>query len=120
LGVAFLQAACSGWIINITDAVIKRPNINFQNYRISKLFLSELTRQMAFTFAPSMRVNAIAPGAMLPSIHTSPEQLENLKANIPLKRTGDISAFRDAYAFLVSNSYITGEEIRIDGGWHLS
>ena len=66
LGSYFYKKIGKGWIIHITDANIRKPISRFQNYRISKIFLEELTRQQAFSFSPHMRVNAIAPGATAP------------------------------------------------------
>ncbi|NLG17772.1 MAG: SDR family oxidoreductase [Fibrobacter sp.] len=120
LATRFYELVRKGWIINITDANIKRPNINFQNYRISKLFLEEITHQQAFLFAPSIRVNAIAPGAMLPADSESRQYFNSLSVKIPLARTGDLSSLTDAFAFLVNTPYVTGEVIKVDGGWNLT
>ncbi|NLD99695.1 MAG: SDR family oxidoreductase [Fibrobacter sp.] len=117
---AFTTTVNNGWIINITDANIRTPNSRFQNYRISKLILEELTKQLAFLYAPKFRVNAIAPGAMLPATHEDQQYFKQLAEKIPLQSTGDISSLVDAYEFLVKTPYITGEIIHIDGGWHLT
>ncbi|NLP01981.1 MAG: SDR family NAD(P)-dependent oxidoreductase [Fibrobacter sp.] len=120
LSTRFCELAGKGWIINITDSNISRPNHNFQNYRISKLFLEEITRQQAFLFAPSIRVNAIAPGAMLPSDAENTQYFHSLSEKIPLGKTGDLRSLTDTFEFLVNTPYLTGEVIRVDGGWHLS
>lgn len=119
LGTAFAAAVPAGWIINITDAMIKTPNLTYQNYRMSKLFLEELTRQQAFTFAPGIRVNAIAPGAILPSVYESTATFEKLRSSIPLGATGSPKMITDAFRFLVDHEYCTGQILSIDGGWHL-
>jgi NAD(P)-dependent dehydrogenase (short-subunit alcohol dehydrogenase family) len=119
LGTHFYTTVKNGWIINITDANLKRPNKRFQNYRISKLLLEEITKQQAYLFAPHIRVNAIAPGAMLPGKNEDEQYFETLAENIPLGVTGDIGSLIDAYEFLVKTPYITGEILHIDGGWHL-
>lgn len=115
---AFYKHVKKGWIINITDANIKRPNSSFQNYRISKLFLEEITRQQAVIFAPDIRVNAIAPGAMLPAQHEN-DYFVSLRDTVPLKSVGNTSSLMDTYEFLINNDYLTGQVIHVDGGWSL-
>lgn len=116
---AFAAAVERGWVINITDAHIGPINIPHQNYRISKLLLAELTRQQAAAFAPHVRVNAIAPGAILPPPGGSREAFDALADSIPLHRTGSPERLRRAFSFLVTNDYITGDTIHVDGGWHV-
>ncbi len=120
LGAHFHSHVREGWIINITDALIDRPNLTYQNYRISKLFLRELTRQQALLFAPGCRVNAIAPGAMLPATHMKKEEFEALSRKTPLRSTGALAFLSDAFRYLVKNRYCTGETITVDGGRHLT
>jgi NAD(P)-dependent dehydrogenase (short-subunit alcohol dehydrogenase family) len=115
---AFYKHIRNGWIINMTDANIKRPNRTFQNYRISKLFLEEITRQQAVTFAPDVRVNAIAPGAMLPAPHET-DYFSSLSETVPLKSVGNTDSLIKTYEFLITNSYLTGQIIHVDGGWGL-
>jgi pteridine reductase len=115
---AFYKDVKNGWIINITDANIKRSNITYQNYRISKLFLEEITRQQALTFAPGVRVNAIAPGAMLPAQHET-ELFSSLRDSVPLKSVGNTNSLMNSYEFLINNDYLTGQIIHVDGGWGL-
>lgn len=116
---AFYKLVKKGWIVNITDAIIEKPNCRFQNYRISKLLLKELTRQQAYLFAPNLRVNAIAPGAMMPASFEDQTYFDELSKKIPLHSTGDINSLMNAYEFLVNSQYVTGEIIRVDGGWNI-
>jgi pteridine reductase len=115
----FFEKAKKGWIINITDANIACPNKRFQNYRISKLFLETMTVQQAFLYAPAVRVNAIAPGAMLPSHDSDAAYFKSLAKTIPMRRTGDMHSLSNALSFLVGAEYITGQVLYVDGGWHL-
>jgi len=117
LSKAFKNRAGKGWIINITDAHIDSFSPAYQNYRISKHMLAELTGQLALLYAPGIRVNAIAPGALLPA--SGGTDFETLARTIPLCRTGDISSLTMAFEYLVLNEYVTGQVLYVDGGWHL-
>jgi pteridine reductase len=117
---SFHRTIGAGWIINITDAHIYTITIKFQNYRFSKKILEELTHQLALLFAPHIRVNALAPGAMIPAKSIESKATFNvLRNSIPLKKTGDRMSLMHAYRFLIENTYITGQTIFVDGGWHL-
>ncbi len=120
LAAHFHKKAAGGWIINITDAICNKPNLNFQNYRLSKAFLELITIQQALRFAPSIRVNAIAPGAMLPGSSESPEYFHKLESKIPLNKTGDLHSLLDTFRYLVETPYITGQILRVDGGWSIA
>jgi len=115
----FAEKIKKGWIINITDAIVEKPNSRFQNYRISKQLLQQLTRQQAYLFAPNLRVNALAPGAMIPASSEDQHYFDSLSEIIPMHTTGDINSLMNAYEFLIKSPYITGEIIRVDGGWNI-
>ena len=119
LSAEFAKSVKSGWIINITDAHTRPKSKKYQNYRVSKLFLDEITQQLAYLYAPSIRVNAIAPGAILPPAGESEEAFNELSNTIPLNKTGSPYSIRQALRFLIENDYITGAIINVDGGWHL-
>jgi NAD(P)-dependent dehydrogenase (short-subunit alcohol dehydrogenase family) len=120
LSARFFQEVGKGWIINITDAHAAPVNRAYQNYRISKLLLTEITRQCAFTFAPSVRVNAIAPGAVLPARGRDPSYFSTLAQRMPLRRTPRIADLMLAYRYLVENRSVTGQVLCVDSGWHLA
>jgi NAD(P)-dependent dehydrogenase (short-subunit alcohol dehydrogenase family) len=120
LGNSFHAHVKRGWIVNIADAHIRGDNLRFQNYRLSKRLLEDLTRQMALAYAPRIRVNAIAPGAILPSGHRPPGHFRALARSIPLRRTGDLPSLRRALEYLIDNEYVTGQSLFVDGGWHLN
>ncbi|MBN1980101.1 MAG: SDR family NAD(P)-dependent oxidoreductase [Chitinivibrionales bacterium] len=115
---AFAQAVKSGWIINMTDAYIGTWNKKYQNYRISKLLLTELTRQLAVLLAPAIRVNALAPGPLLPHPKTIQRSFDRLKEKSPLQKTGDIPALLHAYELLITNTSLCGQVLYIDNGLH--
>ena len=90
-------------------------------YATSKAALACLTREMAHDFAPhGIRVNAIAPGEIRTDI-LSPETEARLAPEIPMRRIGQPEEVARVILFLCSDaaSYVTGEEIQIDGGQHV-
>ena len=119
LSTEFAKVVKNGWIINLTDARTSSVGRRYQNYRITKLFLDELTQQLAYLYAPAIRINAIAPGATLPSAGNTNENFNVLSNSIPMGKTGDPQHLRQALRFLIENDYMTGAVIPVDGGWHL-
>ncbi len=93
----------------------------YADYNASKAGVVLLAKTLALEFAPWLRVNAICPGYVLTpmqKLEYSPEQLEELSANIPLKRQADPEEVASLFAFLASKeaAFITGQAIAIDGG----
>jgi NAD(P)-dependent dehydrogenase (short-subunit alcohol dehydrogenase family) len=74
---------------------------------------------MAFAFGPGIRVNALAPGAILPRTEKDAVCFRRIKERVPLGKEADIESLLEAYAFLVNASSITGQIIYIDCGLHL-
>lgn len=108
----------NGNIINIADIFAERPMPNHCIYSIAKAGNRMLTQALALELAPSVRVNGIAPGAMLwPENADGEEQQDPKKLElIPLRRLGGAQAIADTALFLASAAYITGEIIKVDGG----
>jgi len=109
-----------GQIINILDTRITSDRSTYAAYSISKKMLAEFTRMAAREFAPKIRVNAIAPGLILPPEGKSEKYLDELAENIPMRRKGSTESITGAAAFLEENNYITGQIIFCDGGEHLT
>jgi pteridine reductase len=74
---------------------------------------------MSLEFAPRVRVCAVAPGLILPPRGKDASYLEGLKSSNPLNSIGDVDCIVDAVRFLVSNEFVTGQVIYVDGGRHL-
>ncbi len=108
-----------GVIINITDSGAGKAWVNYGAYTISKAGLEVLTRVCAKSFAPKIRVNAVAPGLILPSPYISSEDWDKLVQRVPARRAGSVSDIVQAVLFLIQNGYITGETISVDGGYKL-
>jgi pteridine reductase len=108
-----------GLILNISDTGAGRMWTGYPAYVISKEGLEVLTRLMALTYAPQIRVNAIAPGLILPSEEIDRQQWEKLVKKLPVKRQGSPQDITNAVEFLLNNAYITGHTLVVDGGYQL-
>ncbi len=111
-----------GTVVNLTSIVGMRVHpFAGTAYATSKAALACLTREMAHDFAPhGIRVNAISPGEIRTDI-LSPETEARLAPIIPMRRIGAPDEVASVVFFLCSDaaSYVTGEEIQINGGQHL-
>lgn len=107
-------------IILFTDTMIDRPRIHYLHYCASKAGVENLAKGLARRLAPRIRVNAIAPGAvLLPENHTQQERKEAQNRNL-LKRLGSPHDVVEATLFLLEKGdFLTGQIIRVDGGAHL-
>jgi NAD(P)-dependent dehydrogenase (short-subunit alcohol dehydrogenase family) len=108
-----------GLIVNVTDIGAQRAWSGFPAYTVSKAGLESLTRVLARSLAPMIRVNAIAPGLVLPSEYVSEEEWNRLVERLPLKRPASVDEITSALEFLLENEYITGQTIIVDGGYSL-
>jgi NAD(P)-dependent dehydrogenase (short-subunit alcohol dehydrogenase family) len=108
-----------GLIVNITDVAAIKAWSAFPAYTVSKAALESLTRLMARSFAPDIRVNAIAPGLVIPADDFPADAWEELVARTPFKRSASPQEVASALEVFVQNKYITGETITIDGGYSL-
>ncbi len=108
-----------GNIINILDTRIVRNDTNYLDYALSKKLLWEFTRISARILAPTIRVNGIAPGLILPPPEKALSYLKNKSQDIPLKRHGEPANITQTINFLLANHFITGQIIYVDGGEHL-
>lgn len=106
-------------IINIVDWRATRAATGHLAYTVAKSGLVTLTKILAQELAPAVRVNAIAPGAMLPAPNTSADDFNKLAEQIPLRRTGLPGDIAEAVLFLLRSEFLTGEVIHITGGQHL-
>jgi NAD(P)-dependent dehydrogenase (short-subunit alcohol dehydrogenase family) len=115
----FAQKCKKGNIINILDTRIIKNRTQHAAYLLSKKALAELTKLAAVECAPRIRVNGIAPGLILPPADTEPEYLKRLAGRVPLQKIGHVDHITRSVEFLLSNSYLTGQIIFVDGGEHL-
>ena len=110
--------ASKGAIVNIVDIYAERPLAHHPIYSMAKAALGMLTQALARDLAPEVRVNAVAPGAILwPESGKPEEAAEALILKTPLARKGDPTDVADAVRWLLLDArYTTGQILRVDGG----
>jgi pteridine reductase len=108
-------------IVNIADLSGIYPWRGYALHGLSKAGIIHLTKISAYELGPDVRVNAIAPGAILPPPNVDPdgEFWRNMGQQLPLKRTGHPDQVAQTVVFLAQNDFITGAVIPVDGGEHL-
>lgn len=119
LGASFVKDVQKGSIVHFLDTRVTTNKTSFAAYLLSKKALESLVGMTAIEFAPNVRVNAVAPGFILPPEGKGPRYLRSRAAGIPLKRKGDVEHVTDTVKFLLANDYVTGQVIFVDGGEHL-
>tara|TARA_R110000823_G_scaffold47903_5_gene121793 strand:+ start:995 stop:1891 length:897 start_codon:yes stop_codon:yes gene_type:complete len=109
-----------GSIVNLLDVHIERPLRHFNAYGAAKAGLASLTRSLALELGPAIRVNGVAPGAILwPEDDAAYDAAmrERTIAQTPLARLGEPEDIARTVAFLACDApFITGEVITVDGG----
>lgn len=115
---ASLLRDSAGSIVNIIDVHVERPLKNHSIYCMAKSALQTMTRSLAKDLAPDIRVNGIAPGAILwPEGELSEAARQSILERIALQRVGDPQDIAGAVAFLALDApYVTGQILAVDGG----
>ena len=108
-----------GVIINIADLAAFESWRNYVPHAITKAGIVQMTRGLAHALAPKIRVNAIAPGAVLLPDGYGPEERDKLVSTTPLGRIGSPDDVAQAVIYLISADFVTGETIIVDGGRHV-
>lgn len=110
--------AARGAIVNLVDIYAERPLRGHTVYCMAKAALAMATKSLALELAPEVRVNAIAPGAILwAENETSDAKKDAMLARTPLGRTGTPEEIAEAVRWLVQDArYTTGQILRVDGG----
>jgi NAD(P)-dependent dehydrogenase (short-subunit alcohol dehydrogenase family) len=112
-------ADSGGNIINLLDQRVWKLTPYFVSYTIAKMGLWTLTRTLALSYAPRIRVNGIGPGPTLPSPRQSPEQFAQQSAAMPLGHGATPREIARAVLFILETPSMTGQMIALDGGEHL-
>lgn len=113
---ADLLAGAKGSVVNLVDLSAFQPWVSYPHHSVSKAGLLQLTRVAARSLAPHIRVNAIAPGAVLLPEHYTEEQAEKSKRKTALGTLGSPDDVVRAVLYLARSPYVTGEVLVLDGG----
>ena len=124
----FLSQACHpalkasrGCIVNMVDIHARSPLKRYPLYSMAKAGKAMMTRALAQEMAPEVRVNGLAPGAILwpEDDSQSEEERQKILQRIPLGRTGMPQDIADAILFLATSPYVNGQILAVDGGRQL-
>lgn len=108
-----------GCIVNITDIHAEKPLLDYAVYSQTKAALKMQTEALAREYAPDVRVNAVAPGAIAwpeGDNALSSEIQEKIISKTLLKKHGEPKWIAEAVLSLILNEFITGQTLRVDGG----
>jgi pteridine reductase len=116
-----LQAS-GGAIVNLVDVYAERPLANHTLYCMAKAALAMMTLSLAKELAPAVRVNGVAPGAVLwPEVGKPAHEKRALLETTALQRPGTPDDVAEAVRWLLQDArYTTGEIVRVDGGRHFN
>jgi len=115
-----LPADREGLIVNLIDQRVLNPSPEFFSYSLSKAALFDATRMLAQALAPRIRVNGIAPGPTLPSIHQDQAAFDAEAAATLLRRPSSPAEIAGALRYLIDARAVTGQTIAVDSGQHLA
>lgn len=108
-----------GQIVNLLDARLVDYDQEHAAYHLSKRMLFSITRMLALELAPGIRVNAVAPGLILPPPGKDDSYLAALVNTNPLLKHGCAQDVVRAVLFLLHSDFVTGQVIYVDGGRHM-
>ena len=111
-----LRADGGGVVVNIADLSALQPWRRYAHHAVSKAGLVHLTRVLARALAPAIRVNAIAPGTVLPPEDFGAAETEAAARRAVLGRIGSPEDVAGALLYLVGAEFVTGEVLVVDGG----
>ena len=117
-----MKRSGAGRIVHVADwtAASGRPRYkNYGPYYVSKAGIKAVVEAMGLELAPTISVNAIAPGPILPPKGISRGELKAVIQATPLARWGGADEIAKTVQFLCETDFVTGETIRVDGGRHL-
>ncbi len=114
------RAGQPGAIVNLLDWRALRPGADHFPYTIAKAALAAMTRSLAVAFAPNVRVNGLALGAILPPPEAEGVHKPEIIRQVPAGRWGEVEEVCHALLFLLAGpEYVTGQIVHVDGGRHL-
>ncbi len=116
---AQLPEGVEGNIVNMIDERVLHPTPAFFSYYLSKSVLWTATRTLAQSLAPTIRVNAIGPGPVLPNSRQTQAEFDASVEALPLQRHAGPEAIAKGILAILSMPSYTGQMLALDGGEHL-
>jgi pteridine reductase len=113
------MASKGGAIVNIADLAGLETWPAYIPHGLSKTVVVQMTKSLAKTLAPAVRVNAVAPGVIILPEGWQEDVGERLRKTTPLKRLGSANDVAGAVIYLLEADYVTGETLVVDGGRHV-
>mgnify|MGYP001817002328 CR=1 FL=1 len=117
---ADLLRDAEGAVVNIVDLSALEPWSGYPDHSVSKAALAHLTKVQAQAQGPEVRVNAVAPGAVLKPEDESDERWDERGQATPLRRSGSPADVVDAVLYLASASFVSGQVLAVEGGRSLT
>ena len=106
-------------IVNMLDARLGLYPEDFSVYQQSKQNLLDYSREYALTYGPEVRVNFIAPGALLPAEGVPQENFMKVLRDTPLQSHIPLEGIGNSLSFIMNNHWLDGQIIYVDNGVHL-
>ena len=116
---AFVRQTDKGGIIHVLDNRVNRIDTHHVSYHLSKKMLHSLTEIMALEYAPGITVNGVAPGLILSPVDKDASYLEKQAPKTLLNRQDCLANVPEAVLFLLSQTFVTGEVLSVDGGQNI-
>jgi pteridine reductase len=113
------QMKNGGAIVNLADLAAFETWPEFVPHNITKAAVVHMTHTLARMLAPAIRVNAVAPGAVLMPENTPGDVTQRMIGSTPLRRLGSPDDVVGAIRYLLQADYVTGETLIVDGGRHV-
>ncbi|GLQ08615.1 short chain dehydrogenase [Devosia yakushimensis] len=116
---AQLPQGATGNIINIIDERVLDLSPAYFSYTLSKSVLWTMTRTLAQSLAPAIRVNAVAPGPAVAPPHIPQAKFDQRRAELPLQTAADAAGIAQGVIAILNLPSMTGQMLALDGGEHL-
>ncbi|MGS2721520.1 pteridine reductase [Paraglaciecola aestuariivivens] len=118
---AFALKQTQGCIVNMVDIHASKPLKNHTLYCMAKAALVTMTQSLALELAPEIRVNGVAPGAILwPDSPMSEQDKAEILQQVPAAKLGSMQDIAHCIKFLIDAPYVSGQIIAVDGGRSIS
>ena len=114
-----LQERSEGAIVNLLDQRVRSNDVSCVPYLLAKKALENLTQLAALEYAPHIRVNAVAPGAILPPVVGNKVVAREPAGKIPLEKVPTLGNVAEAVLYLIRAEAVTGQTLFVDGGQNL-